>query len=83
MKKVMIRLSSVEEVQRFVGTLAPLEGDFELISGQFVLDARSLMGIFGFDLSEPLCLKIFYDSPENLRAIKPYRVDIAEDEYEQ
>lgn len=82
MRKVMIRLSSVKDVQRFVNTLAPLKGDFELISDQFILDARSLMGIFGFDLSMPLCLKIYDDCPESLIAIKSYRVDAAEDEYE-
>ena len=79
----MIRLSSVKDVQRFVNTLAPLRGDFELISGQFILDARSLMGILRFDLSKPLCLKILNNCPENLTAIQPFRVDAAEDEYEQ
>ena len=33
------------------------------------------MGIFGFDLTQPLRLKIYNDSPANLAAIKPYRVD--------
>jgi len=83
MRKVRIRLSSVKDVQRFVSTLASLQGDFELISGQFVLEARSLMGILWLDLTKPVCLKIYDDSPKNLAAIKPYRVDDEEDDYEQ
>ena len=75
MREISIRLSSVKEVQRFVGTLASLPGDFELTSGPFVLDARSLMGIFGFDLTKPLTLKIYADRPETLAALLPYRAD--------
>ena len=52
MQEVRIRLSSAKQVQKFVGALAPLEGDFELIADHFILDARSFMGIFAFDLSQ-------------------------------
>lgn len=82
MQEVWIRLSSAKQVQKFVTDLMPLEGDFELVSDHMLLDARSLMGIFGFDLSQPLRLKIYRDSPTNLAAIKPYRVDVEEKEHE-
>ena len=36
------------------------------------------MGIFGFDLSRPLRLKIYDDNPANLAAIAPYQVDVEE-----
>ena len=83
MKMVKIRLSSARDVQRFVGVLVPLRGDFDLISGEYVLDARSLMGIFGLDLSKPLCLKMHDDRPENLAAIQPFRVAMEEDDHGQ
>lgn len=83
MQEVWIRLSSAKEVQKFVGDLVPLEGDFELVSDNMLLDARSLMGIFGFDLSRPLRLKIYHDSPANLAAVAPYRVDVEEAQHEQ
>ncbi len=82
MKEVLIRLSSTKQVQQFVKDLVPLQGDFELVSDQYVLDARSLMGIFGFDLTQPLRLKIYNDNPVNLAAIAPYRVDVEEKEHE-
>lgn len=83
MKKIWIRLSSTKEIQQFVGALASLEGDFELVSDQYILDARSLMGIFGFDLTKPLCLKVHNDSAENLAAIKPYTADTEDTQDEQ
>ena len=82
MQEVWIRLSSAREVQKFVAGLVPLHGDFELVSDHKLLDARSLMGIFGFDLSRPLRLKIYDESPVNLAAIAPYRVDVEETEHE-
>ena len=82
MQEVWIRLSSAKQVQKFVTDLMPLEGDFELVSDHMLLDARSLMGIFGFDLSQPLRLKIYRDNPTNLAAIKPYRVDVEEKKHE-
>lgn len=83
MRTVEIRLPTVQQVQRFVNTLTALSGDFELISGQYVLDARSLMGIFGFDLSKPLTLKIYQDSAETLAALKPYIDGLEEAKHEQ
>lgn len=83
MKEVWIRLSSTKEIQQFVGVLTSLSGDFELVSGQYVLDARSLMGIFGFDLSKPLCLRVYNDNAENLAAVSPYIISMEEAHHEQ
>jgi hypothetical protein len=75
MRNVQILLSSVKQVQQFVSSLAPLKGDFELVCGNYVLDARSLMGIFGFDLTKPLNLRVYDASPENMAGIKPFMID--------
>ncbi|NLV57515.1 MAG: HPr family phosphocarrier protein [Clostridiales bacterium] len=83
MTEINIRLSSVRDVQKFVGTLTTLPGDFELTRGAYVLDARSLMGIFGFDLTKPLRLRVHDDRPETLAAIRPYQVDGEDDTDEQ
>lgn len=72
MRQVLIRLSSTEQVQSFVRTLTALRGDFELISGKYILDARSLMGLFSLDLSKPVPLRVYDDSAENLGAIAPF-----------
>ena len=76
MQEVWIRLSSAKQAQKFVAVLTPLEGNFELISDNYILDARSFMGIFTFNLSRPIRLKIHNDSLINLTAIAPYRIDM-------
>ena len=71
-KKVYVSLPSVERVQRFVYTLTSLTGDFELITKNHILDARSLMGIFSFDRSRPIQLKVYSDTKRNMDAIRPF-----------
>ncbi|MBO5461063.1 MAG: HPr family phosphocarrier protein, partial [Ruminococcus sp.] len=35
--------------------------DFDLVSGRYVIDAKSIMGIFSLDLSKPIDLNIHAD----------------------
>lgn len=79
MKEVYISLPTPERVQCFAQTIHPLEGDFELVSGGYILEARSLMGIFSFDLAHPILLRIYNATEPNLAALEPYIVDM-EDE---
>ncbi|MCL2387510.1 MAG: HPr family phosphocarrier protein [Defluviitaleaceae bacterium] len=58
MKTVHVKLDTVEKVKIFVNTVAPLEGDIDLGSDRYVVDAKSIMGIFSLDLSKPLKLAI-------------------------
>jgi len=72
MRDVYIYLPTIDRVQRFVSALTKLDGDFELIRDQYILDARSLMGIFNLDLSSPVLLRVYNDNAENMAAIAPY-----------
>lgn len=72
MRQFYVTLASGGQVQQFVQALTPLSGDFELITGKHILDARSLMGVFSLDLSRPILLKVYNDCAENLRAIQPF-----------
>ena len=58
MKTINISLNSVDKVKTFVNTISSLEGDFDLSSNRYVVDAKSIMGIFSLDLSKPLRLDI-------------------------
>lgn len=69
MKSVLVKLSSVEMVKDFNSKLFPLEGDFDLGSGRYIVDARSIMGIFSLDLSKPLRLTIHADNAEEIAAL--------------
>ena len=54
----MIRLRSIEDVKSFVNIMAQFKGYFDLVSGRYVVDAKSVMGIFSMDLSKDLELRI-------------------------
>lgn len=76
MQTVTISLDTVEKVKGFVNTLAPLDGDFDLVSERYVVDAKSIMGIFSLDLGKPLTLKV-HDAAVAERVLpmlKPYIV---------
>ena len=58
MKTVTINLSSIDKVKSFVNDIAKFDSDFDLVSGRYVIDAKSIMGIFSLDLSKPIELNI-------------------------
>lgn len=68
MKTVLVSLPSVEKVKEFNTKIFPLEGDFDLGTGRYIVDARSIMGIFSLDLSKPLSLTIHADNAEEIAA---------------
>ncbi|MBP7059585.1 MAG: HPr family phosphocarrier protein [Lachnospiraceae bacterium] len=67
MKTVKVSLNTVDKVKSFVNTVNQLDSDFDLISGRYVIDAKSIMGIFSLDLSKPIELNIHAD--EDIDAI--------------
>ena len=58
MKTVKISLNSIDKVKSFVNAITQFEFDFDLVSGRYVIDAKSIMGIFSLDLSKPIDLNI-------------------------
>ena len=64
MKTVKIRLSSIEAVRNFVEIVRKFEGDIDLSSGRYIVDAKSIMGIFSLDLSKPIQLEAHSDDCE-------------------
>ncbi|WP_448975152.1 HPr family phosphocarrier protein [Oribacterium sp.] len=65
MKTVRISLNSIDKVKSFVNELVRYSDvDFDLVSGRYVIDAKSIMGIFSLDLSKPIDLNIHADEGE-------------------
>jgi len=58
MKSVKISLESIDKVKKFVNVIQSYSGDFDLASDRYVVDAKSIMGIFSLDLGQPLRLDI-------------------------
>lgn len=61
MKKVKISLSSINDVKVFVNEINLLPCDADLVSGRYTIDAKSIMGIFSLNLSQPIELAIHSD----------------------
>ncbi len=75
MKTVQISLNSIDKVKSFVNDLnTKFDSDFDLVSGRYVIDAKSIMGIFSLDLSKPIDLNIHDDKniDEILTVLEPY-----------
>ena len=77
MKTVRISLNSIDKVKSFVNDLTKFDVDFDLVSGRYVIDAKSIMGIFSLDLSKPIELNIHSEGnvDEILSVLQPYIVD--------
>ena len=76
MKSVTISLRLAEKVKDVVGTVNKYPYDIDLRSGRFLVDAKSLLGIFSLDLSKPLVLEIHSESCDDLlRELAPYIVE--------
>lgn len=66
MKTVQINLNSIDKVKTFVSTVTKFETDFDLVSGRYVIDAKSIMGIFSLDLTKPIDLNIHSDETDEI-----------------
>ena len=76
MKTVQICLNSIDKVKAFVNEITKFDTDFDLVSGRYVIDAKSIMGIFSLDLSKPSDLNIHSENDVDaiLEKLQPFIV---------
>ena len=73
MRSVQIRLSLVENVNKFVNIVSRYPFEMDLRAGRHVVDAKSILGIFSLDLSRPITLEVYSDDCDKLlEEIKPF-----------
>lgn len=70
MCELEIKLNTIEDVKNLVSDVTGFDCDFEIVSGRFVVDAKSIMGIFSLDLSRELKLVIRSDDECEVERIK-------------
>ena len=75
MKSCMIRLSTIQDVRTLVDIVTSATTDVDLSSGRYVVDAKSIMGIFSLDLLNPIKLTAHADDPALFEKIKPFIVE--------
>ena len=54
MNKTEIILSSIQDVRDFVNIVILVDYDVDLAQGRYIIDAKSIMGIFSLDLLSPI-----------------------------
>ena len=73
MKTLNVLLSSTNDVKNFVNIVTKYDFDIDLASGRYIVDAKSIMGIFSLDLSKPIKLEIHSENCDALvNELNPY-----------
>lgn len=76
MKTFNIMLNSINDVKNFVNTVNRFDFDVDLTSGRYVVDAKSIMGIFSLDLSKSIKVDVYSDDAgEFINEIKDFIID--------
>ncbi|MDE6435632.1 MAG: HPr family phosphocarrier protein [Lachnospiraceae bacterium] len=58
MQELQVSLNTIDKVKSFVDKISEMNGEFNLVAGRYVIDAKSIMGIFSLDISKPLLLQV-------------------------
>lgn len=66
MKSVTVGFTSTESVKDFVNAVSRYPFDVDLHSGRYIVDAKSLLGIFSLDLAKPITCEIYNDNCDEL-----------------
>ena len=66
MTKFVVSLGSITDVKAFVNTVTKYDFEIDLISGRYVVDAKSIMGIFSLDLGKPIDVEAHCDNCDKL-----------------
>ncbi len=73
MKSVNVSLFSNTDVKDFVNIVGKYDFDIDLVSGRYVVDAKSIMGIFSLDLTKPIEVQFHTENADEIiEELKPY-----------
>lgn len=67
-----IVLSGVDEVKKFVNFVSGYDFKVELVSGKYIVDAKSIMGIFSLDLDKPIRMNAYTDDENFKKEVKQF-----------
>jgi phosphocarrier protein HPr len=74
MVECVVKISSTEDIQKFISIVNSIECDIDLVKGSVIVDAKSLMGIFIIDVSQPTKIVIHSDDESLLDKFNEWRV---------
>ena len=68
MKKIQITLTSIQDIRKFVNEVTLLDYEVDLEQGRYIVDAKSIMGIFALDTLSPITLVAHSDNTDEFFA---------------
>lgn len=75
MQKLKIHLKSIDDVKSFVRIVNNFPYDIDLASGRYIVDAKSIMGIFSLDLDQPIDVLVHHSDCADLeRQLSPFLI---------
>ena len=75
MKSIQISLQMASSVKEFVNIVQKYAFEIDLRCDRYIVDAKSILGIFSLDLSKPINVEIHSDDCEELiKELKPFQV---------
>ncbi len=75
MKAFNVQISSIGDVKNFVNIVGKYDFDIDLVSDRYVVDAKSIMGIFSLDLTKPIKVQVHSEDTQAIEAeLAPYIV---------
>lgn len=69
MNMVKVQFRGLESVKNFVNILTHFNNEFDIVDQRYVIDAKSIMGLFSLDLTRPLDLKIYSEDEDEINQI--------------
>ncbi|MBP3580142.1 MAG: HPr family phosphocarrier protein [Clostridia bacterium] len=76
MKTFNVKLSTFDDVKQFVSIATMFDGDVDLKSGRYLVDAKSIMGIFSLDLMKPIEVTVYSDNCDDfVKSVEKFVVE--------
>lgn len=76
MKTLKVKFDTIDHVKKFVNAIQTVDTDIDLVHNRYVIDAKSIMGIFSMDLSRPLDLVIHTEDEKVIDSLTKLSLDI-------
>ena len=61
MKEMQVKLFTIQEIREFVSQVILVDFEVDLVQGRYIIDAKSIMGIFSLDLLSPITVRVHTD----------------------
>lgn len=65
--EIKAKVNTMEDIKTFVTYLNQFSGDVDVSSAQYVVDGKSILGVFSLDLEKPLTVKFHGEIPSELK----------------